>query len=255
MVKPIGISGLVISYIILITIFVVSYLEQLKIEKDILISYFRMSVQLFLAGFILIYIFKIDNAILNTIIFLFMIFFASRIVVDRSGVKIKNAAIFIFLSILISSTLVLIVLLFGIVGLDKLNARYFIPLAGMVIGNSMNSTAVGIERFFSKIKDNRNRIEDLLALGATQEEALSFIRRDALKAALLPSLASASGMGVVFLPGMMTGQIISGVVPTQAVYYQIVIVIAIGVTACLSNYIMVKILSKNLKFCLTYAEA
>ncbi len=252
MVKPIGVTGLVVSYLILTFVFVISFLERLKLERDILISYLRMSVQLFLAGFVLVYVFKIDNPFLNVVIFLFMIFFASRIVVERSGVKMKNATIFVFLSILISSAVVLTILLFGIVGLNRLNARYFIPLAGMVIGNSMNSTAVGIERFFSKIKDNRSKIEDLMGLGATQEEALSFVRKEALKAALLPALASASGMGVVFLPGMMTGQILSGVKPTQAVYYQIVIVVAIGVTVCLSNYIMVKILSRNLKFCLTY---
>ncbi len=251
MVKPIGLGGLLISYGMLIFVFLISYLEKLKVEKDIAISYLRMSVQLFLAGFVLIYVFKLDSPLVNIVIFLFMIFFASRIVVERSGVKLKNAAVFIFISILASSSVVLVVLLFGIIHLKSLNARYFIPLAGMVVGNSMNSTAIGIERFFSKIKDNRERIEDLLGLGALEEEALMFVRRDALKAALLPVLASASGMGVVFLPGMMTGQILSGVVPTQAVFYQIVIVIAICLTVCLSNYLMVKMLSRKLNFYLT----
>ncbi len=253
MAKPIGLNGLIISYLVLTVLFAVSYMEKLRIEKDIFVSYLRMSVQLFLAGFVLIYVFKIDNTIINVIIFLFMILFASRIVVDRSGVKIKNATLFIFLSIFISSVVVLVVLIFGIVHLHKLNARYFIPLAGMVIGNSMNSTAIGIERFFSKIKDNRSKIEDLMGLGATEEEAVSFVKGEALKAALLPTFASASGMGIVFLPGMMTGQILSGVDPTQAVYYQIVIVVAIGATVCLSNYIMIKILSSRLKFYLTYS--
>ncbi len=251
MVKPIGLGGLLISYTMLLFVFLISYKERLKLEKDILVSYLRMSIQLFVAGFVLIYVFKFDNPWINIIIFLFMIFFASRIVVERSGVKLKNAAIFIFISILISSSFVLVALLFGIIHLESLNARYFIPLAGMVVGNSMNSTAIGVERFFSKIKDNRERIEDLLGLGATEEEAVSFVRRDSLKAALLPVLASASGMGVVFLPGMMTGQILSGVIPTQAVYYQIVIVIAICLTVCLSNYLMVKILSRKLNFYLT----
>ncbi len=252
MVKPIGLGGLLISYTLLLFVFLISYLEKLKLEKDILVSYIRMSIQLFLAGFVLIYVFRLDNPWINITIFLIMILFASRIVIERSGVKLKNAAIFIFISILASSAIVLLVLLFGIVHLNRLNARYFIPLAGMVVGNSMNSTAIGIERFFAKVKDNRERIEDLLGLGATHEEALSFVRKDALKAALLPVLASASGMGVVFLPGMMTGQILSGVAPTQAVYYQIVIVIAICLTVSLSNYLMVKILSRKLNFYLTF---
>ncbi len=252
MIKHIGYSGLILSYLLVSIMFIVSHFEHLRIEKDIFFSYLRMSLQLFVAGFVLIYVFKIDNVFLNVAIFLFMIFFASKIVVARSGVKIEKAAQFVFISILVSSSATLIVLIFGIIHLDRLNARYFIPLAGMVIGNSMNSTAIAIERFTSKIKDNREKIEDLLGLGAIEEEAVSFVRRDALKAALLPTLASASGMGVVFLPGMMTGQILSGVSPYQAVFYQIVIVLAIGVTVCLSNYIIVKILSRNLNFCLTY---
>ena len=238
MIKHITLFGLILSYGFLLLIIFISIKEKLSLAKDVIISFTRMSIQLFAAGFLLYYVFKIDNYIINTVIFLFMIFFASRIVISRTKIKLKNAAFYVFISILISASIVLSITMFGIIRLHHLNARYLIPLAGMIIGNSMNSAAIGIERFFSKAKDNYELIEDLLCLGATNTEALAFIRKDALRASLLPSLTSASGMGIVFLPGMMTGQILSGINPTEAVYYQIVIVIAIAATVCLSNYIM-----------------
>ena len=244
MVKQITPEGLLISYLLLLVVLGISYFERLKLEKDILISFVRMSIQLFAAGFALSYIFAWDKTILNMLIYIAMIYFASRIVVKRSGVDFSHLTGHIFVSILLSSFFVLTVMLFGVVGLKSLNARYFIVLAGMIVGNSMNSTTIGIERFFSSYKENKGKVEDLLSLGATEEEALRFIGRSALKASILPSLASASGMGIVFLPGMMTGQILSGVNPNQAVFYQISIVVAITTTVCLSNYFMIKTLTK-----------
>ncbi|WP_022671086.1 ABC transporter permease [Hippea alviniae] len=245
MIKQITFEGLLISYLLLLIVLGISYFERLRLEKDILVSFIRMSLQLFAAGFVLSYVFVWDKTILNMLIYLLMIYFASRIVVKRAGVNFSGLSWYIFLSILLSSFAVLVVMLFGVVGLESLNARYFIVLAGMIVGNSMNSTTIGIERFFSSYKDSKGRIEDLLCLGATEEEALKFIGRSALKASILPSLASASGMGIVFLPGMMTGQILSGVNPNQAVFYQISIVAAITTTVCLSNYFMVKTLTKK----------
>ncbi|AEA33078.1 ABC transporter permease [Hippea maritima] len=246
MVKSIGIYGFIASYFLLLAVLTISYKERLKLEKDILISFARMSLQLFAAGFVLIYLFKLDNIIVNVVVFTVMVGFASNISISRAKLKGKGIGLFVFLSIFVSALVVLVFVFVGIIRMNYPHARYFIPLAGMIIGNSMNSTAIAAERFFSKIKDNKPAIEDLLCIGANWDEALAFVRRDSLKAALLPSLTSASGMGIVFLPGMMTGQILSGVNPKEAVFYQIMIVIAIASVVSLSNYIMVKMVSKKL---------
>ncbi len=245
MIKHISSSGLFISYGMLLIIILLTNKENLKITKDILISFFRMSVQLFFAGFALLYIFKIDNILLTTCVLVVMIFFASRIVIDRSKVSFKNITLYLFVSILISTSFILLFMLFGVIKLKSFDARYVIPLAGMVIGNSMNSMAINIERFFSKSKDNKEVIEELLCLGANRYEALSFIRMDAFKASLLPSLSSASGMGIVFLPGMMTGQILSGINPLESVSYQIAIVIAIATSVTISNYLILRFIEKS----------
>ncbi len=245
MFKQISLEGLVISYLMLILIILLTHIEKLKITKDILISFFRMSIQLFLAGFALLYVFKVNNIFLTTAIFVSMIFFATRIVISRAKVTAENLSLYIFVSILISSSTILSFMLLGIIRLSHMDARYVIPLAGMIIGNSMNSTAIGIERFFSKAKDNKELIEDFLCLGANKQEALSVIRKDAFYSSLLPTLSSASGMGIVFLPGMMTGQILSGINPIESVNYQITIVIAIATSVTISNFLILRMVGKS----------
>ncbi len=245
MFKQISFGGLAASYMLLLVILILTHKEKLKITKDIIVSFGRMSLQLFVAGFVLLYIFKINNIFLTTAIFLSMIFFATKIAVGRAKVKAEKLALYIFFSILISSSTILAFMLFGVIHMNTINARYVIPLAGMIIGNSMNSTAIGIERFFSKAKDNRELIESFLCLGANKHEALSVIRKDAFYSSLLPTLSSASGMGIVFLPGMMTGQILSGINPIQSVNYQIAIVISIATSVTISNYLILRMTQKS----------
>ncbi len=245
MVKQISLFGLCLSYAMLLVMLYLTHKERLNLTKDILISFLRMSVQLFAAGFVLFYVFEINSIALTSLIYLFMIFFATRIVISRTRVKLKGLAVYLFVSILLSTFSILSFMFFGIIHLDSLEARYVIPLAGMVIGNAMNTTTIGIERFFAKARDNRELIEEFLSLGANRYEALSPVRKDAFRSSLLPSLSSASGMGIVFLPGMMTGQILSGVNPIEAVNYQIMIVIAISTGVALSNYLILRMLEKS----------
>ncbi|AHF98093.1 hypothetical protein DESACE_07130 [Desulfurella acetivorans A63] len=128
---------------------------------------------------------------------------------------------------------------------NPFEARYFIPLAGMIVGNSMNSTTIAIERFFSEIHQNKQYIEELLSLGATAREATIEFKQRAFRSSLMPQLASVSAMGIVSLPGMMTGQILSGVNPIEAVKYQMIILIAINTAICLSVYILLSFEQKK----------
>ncbi|WP_025270740.1 ABC transporter permease [Hippea sp. KM1] len=248
MVESIGLKGCLVSYGLLVVVLFISHRERLKLEKDIVVSFVRMSVQLFVAGFVLIYLFRLDNLLVNVAVFVVMVGFATDISLSRAKLKGKGIWFYVFLSILLSAGVVLLFVFFGVIRMPYLHARYFIPLAGMIIGNSMNSTAIGAERFFSKLEDNKDAVFDLLGIGATMDEALAFIGREALRAAILPSLTSASGMGIVFLPGMMTGQILSGVNPQEAVFYQIMIVVSISTVVCLSNYLMIRTISKRINF-------
>ncbi len=246
MIKHISSEGLIFSYFMLLIILLLTHKEKLKLEKDIIITFLKMSIQLFFAGFVLLYIFKLNSIVLTTLIMILMIFFATKIVIKRTKIKLKYIGFYLFISISIATVVILATMLVGIIQLNHFNSRYIIPLAGMVIGNSMNSIAINIERFFSKTKASQEIIEELLCMGANRYEALSLVRQEAFRASLIPTLSSASGMGIVFLPGMMTGQILSGINPIESVSYQIVIVISIATSVVIANYIALRFMEKTI---------
>ena len=121
--------------------------------------------------------------------------------------------------------------------------RYVIPLAGMVLGNSMTGIALALERVFADLDRRSDELLALTALGATPWEAAHQSVRDALRAGLIPTINSMAAAGIVFIPGMMAGQILAGADPLTATGYQIVVMLmvaaatAIGsVTAVLLTY-------------------
>ena len=110
--------------------------------------------------------------------------------------------------------------------------QYFLPILGMILGNSLTGIAIGLESLLSTAKRDQLAIEARLALGQTRFEALAHIRTQALKTGMMPIINSMSASGLVSLPGMMTGQILSGVDPVEATKYQILIMFLIaGATA------------------------
>ena len=116
-------------------------------------------------------------------------------------------------------------------------ARYLVPISGMMLSNAMNVVALVFERLFSSAKIEEGAIEALLALGATPKQALHRQERAALRAALLPTINGLLTVGLVALPGMMTGQIVSGTAPGQAVRYQIVILYQLVSVAAVSGFV------------------
>ena len=127
------------------------------------------------------------------------------------------------------------------------NPRYVIPVAGMVVGNSMTAAALCLNRFHSELRLRRAEIEVRLAHGATSTQAAAGAARAAARAAAIPVLASLATVGMVSLPGMMTGQIIAGVDPTQAIRYQIAIMYVLLATKMATAVLAVK-LARHLFF-------
>jgi putative ABC transport system permease protein len=102
--------------------------------------------------------------------------------------------------------------------------QYVIPIAGMIIGNSMNGASLAINRLVAEIRLRRTEIEAALSLGATARQAVNQAFKEAVKSAMIPTINAMMIVGIVQLPGMMTGQIIAGTRPEQAVRYQVVVV-------------------------------
>jgi ABC-type glycerol-3-phosphate transport system permease component len=123
--------------------------------------------------------------------------------------------------------------------------KIIIPLAGMIVGNTMTATTLAANRFLGELRQQQHDVESMLALGATSRQAASEVVREALRAALIPSIAGMMIVGIAALPGMMTGQVLAGQDPTQAVRYQIVVQYMIMFSAVATSLMIVRLLHRR----------
>ena len=215
------------------------WLIGLRLSRDIGISILRMSIQLALVGIYLKMLFDLNHPWLNGLWILVMLLVADLSILRRAGLKVRYFVLATFIAIassILFSTAYLVILV--IQPTHYYDARYIVPLAGMILGNCLQGNVIALERFYSALRKNENEYATFLMLGATRWEAVRPYFRDAVKAAINPTIASMATMGLVSLPGMMTGQILGGSEPWLAVKYQIAIMICIftSVTiACIIN--------------------
>jgi putative ABC transport system permease protein len=195
-----------------------------------------MTVQLVLAGLILTYIFKQPHPVFVILYIIAMLIFSIRRTLSKNKQLNKNFKISVAVSLTFSGLFILAYFVMIVVGESIFNPQYTIPLAGMIIGNSMTGVTLGLKSFNENIKNQRSKIEALLNLGVTPKKILLPYVNNALETALLPTLNNMLGMGIISLPGMMTGQILSGTKPTTAIMYQIAIMIAICTAVCLTVF-------------------
>lgn len=227
-------SMIMCGMLLLVPVLVASYLK-LGVTRSLLISTVRMVVQLVLIGFFLEFLFKLNNAFVNIAWFLVMLLAAVFSVLASSGIKLKVFVFPVFLSLLLSNLFVVLYFNYFIVNLSFIfDARYMIAIGGMVLGNSLRSNVIGLGDFYKAL----NREEQLyfykLSLGASRFEAMLPFAKRSFTSALNPTIATMATMGIVSLPGMMTGQILGGSVPLVAIKYQIAIMIAILASTVLS---------------------
>lgn len=207
---------------------------------EILIATVRMTVQLVAVGFLLEFIFTRPSPWVTIIVLLVMEVFAIHNVFARVRLPVSKALKrVIIISMLTGTVSVLAIFLVGIIGVEPWFApRYVIPIAGILVGNSMTGITLGFERLVTGMRDNARRIEGALMLGATPAAAAHRYAREAFAAAILPTVNAMIGMGIVFLPGMMTGQILSGSSPVLAIRYQIAIMLGILAAVTLTVFLM-----------------
>jgi len=229
-----------IALVLMAVTLALSRLEKLDLEKDLLLATFRSFVQLMAVGYVLEAIFHTEKWYWVLLTLGVMTVVAGRTAARRSK-DIPNSGWIAILSVGIGGLGTLGVLV-GL-GIIKASAWYVIPISGMILGNSMNATTIAMNRISGEIKLRRAQIETALSLGATSRQAVDPALKAAAKAAMIPNINSMMTVGIVSLPGMMTGQIIAGQPPTEAVRYQIVVVYMItaavtvaGLSAALLSY-------------------
>lgn len=217
------------AYIFVVILIFIFKLRGISREREILIASIRMTLQLILTGNLLVYVFDKPSPIYTILIILLMEGFAIYNIFKRVKKDIsKRLKIIIGLSMIAGTFLSLLYFLFIVIRISPwYNPRYFIPLTGMLIGNSMTGISLGVSSLIDAMESKKNLIESSLMLGATPKMATKDIVDNAFDSAILPTINSMLGMGIVFLPGMMTGQILSGESPITAIKYQIAIMLGI----------------------------
>ncbi len=238
----IGSWRLLAGYLFLALLLLITWRLGAGREKEIILAAFRMTVQLLLMGYVLLAVFQADHLLVSLCIFVLMEFFAIQNIYRRVRAEIApRLRRVIAASLLLGTALPLLFFLAVVINVQPwYAARYFIPIAGMLIGNSMTGIALGTERLISGMRQGRPWVEGALMLGATPYHAAKDVVREAFNAALLPTVNSMVGMGIVFLPGMMVGQILSGVSPLVAVDYQIAIMLGIVGSVSLTLFILLQ---------------
>ncbi|SJL83257.1 ABC transporter permease [Vibrio palustris] len=217
--------------LILIVPYGINYVYQLQLGKDSAIALVRMTIQLLLVGSYLTFFFQLNNFWVNSAWLLVMVLVGASSVLSKAKLRQKKLLLSVTASLLISMCPVLAILCIGLIHPSPwYNAQYLIPLAGMLLGNTISSNIIGLQNLSACFQQRYDEYEAAIALGARPSDASRIFVQESLRKGSAPLLASIATIGLVTLPGMMTGQILSGTSPLVAIKYQLIIMIAIFVT-------------------------
>lgn len=208
-----------------------SLMLELRIERQLIIAAVRMVVQLLLVGYVLTVLFAIASPLWTGTAALAMVLFAGREIIARQKQRLAGGWAFGLgagCMLVAAGTVTALALLTQLRPDPWYDPRYALPLLGMVLGNTMTGISLGLDVLTTSIVRDRASVEARLALGATRREALIPVTRDALRSGFMPIINSMAAVGLVSLPGMMTGQILAGAAPAEAVKYQILVMFLIA---------------------------
>ncbi len=216
------------GYLLLLIPLSIFLLQRVPMIREAGMAVIRMTVQLLFVGLYLQVVFRLNNPWLNLAWVGVMVGVADFSIVRGCGLRLSRFVSPVFIA-LAAGTLVPVFVFMGAIlqRSNCLDAQYVIPLWGMVLGNCLRADIIGLRNFYESLERDEKIYHQSLAQGATLREALGPYMRGALQASLLPTVASMATIGLVSLPGMMTGVILAGVNPLTAISYQIAIMIAI----------------------------
>ena len=235
-----GLVNLALAYGLVLVAIALARFRNIGQEGQMLWASVRMVFQLFAVGYLLHFVFEVKSPLPVIAILLAMAGFSLQVMGGRTRNKMPRFYRVMGSSIFIGCGGVTFILCGLVVGYAPwYDPRYLIPLAGMIIGNSMNGASLAAERLATEISGRREEIESALCLGATSRQASDEALRSAFRAAMIPTMNTMAAMGIVSLPGMMTGQILSGTDPMVAVRYQIAIMCAITGAVAITSYLII----------------
>ncbi len=248
-VTALSVTDLFIASGLVLLLAFLSFKMELGLGRQMVLSAARMTIQLLLIGLVLQTLFANRSILLVTLVSLVMLIAAGREV--RVRLKRKIRGIFGFGvgvgAMFISSFSVTLLALLVILRQDPwYEPRYAIPFLGMLLGNTMTGVALASDRMTSLFYEQREIIEQRLMLGETWREAVSDLRRDCMRTGMIPVINAMAAAGLVSLPGMMTGQILGGSPPVEAVKYQILIMFLIAAGSGFGIICAIRLIERHL---------
>ncbi|MFT9485987.1 MAG: ABC transporter permease [Tepidibacillus sp.] len=236
--------ALLLTLIFVAFAIILSIWQRIGLEKDIIIGTVRAAIQLIAVGYVLHTIFRLQSWILILLMLTMMITVAT-LNARKKGRGLPKIGRRI--AIAITSTEILTMGL--LVGLKIIGStpQYIVPISGMIIGNGMVVSGLFLNRLHSELETRREEIKVYLALGATSKQAISHVMQNTVKASMLPTIDGMKTVGLVQLPGMMTGMIVAGANPIEAVRYQILIMYSFTSSAAITA-ILLGLLTHGLLF-------
>ncbi len=215
----------------------ISIALRLELERRLLIASVRAIVQLLLIGLVLGWVFELRSAPVVAGLLGVMTVIAGVAAVGRSSYRYRGDWLNSIVSVWVSSWVVTALALGALLAGERpwYEPQYAIPLLGMILGNTLTGVSLGLDRLGSELSERRDQVEALLTLGATRWEAALPAIRAAVRTGMIPLVNSMMVVGIVSLPGMMTGQLLAGVHPWEAVKYQLVILFLIAAATALGT--------------------
>ncbi len=233
-----GFQSYTLTMVLLILLIVVSRWQGLGIESKLIVGTIRGTIQILLLALILYEIFALQNLIIIFVVLIFMCTFAAHTAksnLDHIPGVTKTA----FPGILVGGLFVM--LLVVILGIIPPTGEYLIPMGGMVIGNTMNLASLVLDRMWSLAQKQRSLLETALALGASSYEATKMTITESIRSGLLPNLNRYAALGIVTIPGFMSGLIIGGANVIVAALYQVIVFIMIFLACVICGIIVSRI--------------
>ncbi|MGY5865584.1 MAG: iron export ABC transporter permease subunit FetB [Candidatus Thorarchaeota archaeon] len=220
----IAIGRYLVALVLLAALLIITKWQNIRIGNKLLIGTVRGTIQIILMGMILVYIFNLSDLLIMFGVLTFMAIFAAHTTASNLE-KIPGVFRASLPSILLGSLSVMASCV--LLGVIEPIGEFVIPMGGMVIGNSMTISSLVIDRMWSNAQKQRSLIETALALGASPFQAVELTISESIESGLLPNLNRYASLGIVSIPGLMSGMIIGGASPVVAALFQVVIFIMI----------------------------
>ncbi|UOF92098.1 iron export ABC transporter permease subunit FetB [Fodinisporobacter ferrooxydans] len=230
-----SIAALALTLVFVLVALLLSLWQKFGMEKDILIATVRSSVQLIVVGYLLKFVFSLQSPLYILLMILIMILVAAHNVKKKTA---KRWTLFLKIVAALTVTECITQGFLLVTGIVPEKAQYIIPISGMIIGNSMVVSSLLLNRMRADVKARTQEILVVLCLGGTAKQAIFPILKQSIRASMIPTIDSTKTIGLVQLPGMMTGQIIAGADPIQAVRYQILIVFTLMASAAMTSFVL-----------------